>query len=941
MNNKSSSGDNGKRRIIIGLMIIIIIILLLITSCNAVKYFGKIGNITKESNIKIGDHSEMEIIKNKNLIFDVDNIASCLTIYLQHGDYKIGFSTIGIKPVKYSCQTSNAKVATCVVKDGYIVVKPKKKGKVKVTLSTEVNGKKYITTLDVEVKGHKSSSSSEGGNSQSTTNNDMPTGFTSSDNIVDSGDDYKHQDKEHDARLKSLSVDNYNLAPTFNPDVYNYVVAVPNNITSVTISGKTNSDKATIISGLGEVVLTGDSTIVKVKVKAYDGTTKTYTIKINKKDDISVVSTDSTLKELNVSDYALSPIFNKNTTSYKVTVPYSVTSLDLSAVANDNNALVVITGNSNFKVGSNNIVKVNVTAEDGSRTTYTINVTRLNKNQNETNANLSSLSVDGYILNPTFNKDTINYSINVGSDVNSIIVNAIPEVSSSTVKITGNTNLKAGVNTVVVNVKSKDGVEKNYIITVNKEADNTSKLTALSIEGYPFNETFDEDRLTYSVTIPHDVDNLNVLYTKKDEREKVTISGNDNLLPGDNVIEVKVEAEDGTSTTYIINVYREEDLTDFYITSGTTYKVGYKSNPTINDNYKTIIINSNILNGSLNVNKTSNGTITIDDGKGSFIKLESNNLDLEYIEDESGTTTYAIKVNYNSVGTKTIVVTGNRKGHEINKYNITFNVVEMFDVVIDANGGFFNAFASVYNLTFYSGEKLDLSSYNEAYKYANITNCTSYKLIGYDTDKTKVSNPTYNLNSTITVNSDMTLYAIFDPNDNSVIYKAKNRLYLTDVTIFELEDGTKNFIYPGTKGSYIMHIENTTDSKLTISSIKLEEDTICVSAGKCLNMGYILKQYNVPNDKYLFGASNDNYSILNSVGTLTSANHFEKEINLSDSDKIVLEPNTTSEAEITLLWKWVDSDWDTEIGDYVVNNNDLYTITISFQYETENKTCEE
>lgn len=68
--------------------------------------------------------------------------------------------------------------------------------------------------------------------------------------------------------------------------------------------------------------------------------------------------------------------FNKYILEYSITVDSDVDSLDITALAEDRNASVRIYGNSNFKEGEN-IVKVIVTAQDGSERTYIIKVNKL------------------------------------------------------------------------------------------------------------------------------------------------------------------------------------------------------------------------------------------------------------------------------------------------------------------------------------------------------------------------------------------------------------------------------------------------------------------------------------------------------------------------------------------------------------------------------------
>ena len=86
-------------------------------------------------------------------------------------------------------------------------------------------------------------------------------------------------------------------------------------------------------------------------------------------------SSDASLSNLGVNGYSLSPSFKPETTSYSVSVPNNVTSLDVSAITNDAKAKVSISGNKNLSVGKNNIL-VEVTAEDGNKKTYKIEVTR-------------------------------------------------------------------------------------------------------------------------------------------------------------------------------------------------------------------------------------------------------------------------------------------------------------------------------------------------------------------------------------------------------------------------------------------------------------------------------------------------------------------------------------------------------------------------------------
>ena len=103
------------------------------------------------------------------------------------------------------------------------------------------------------------------------------------------------------------------------------------------------------------------------------------------------LSSDSLIKSLTIKGYEIN--FEPTKYEYAIKVKNSVKSLDLDVVLNDSNATYEIIGNENFKVGENT-VKIVVTAEDGSTSTYTIKVTREKaKEEKEEKENKSSRAV--------------------------------------------------------------------------------------------------------------------------------------------------------------------------------------------------------------------------------------------------------------------------------------------------------------------------------------------------------------------------------------------------------------------------------------------------------------------------------------------------------------------------------------------------------------------
>lgn len=201
----------------------------------------------------------------------------------------------------------------------------------------------------------------------------------------------------------------------------------------------------------------------------------------------TTTSTTTKSNNANLSTMGVSPKeydftgFNKNKTSYNVTVPNNIDSLKVVYKTEHSKAKVSVTGNNDLEVGSNTI-KVVVTAEDGkTKKTYTIKVTKLATEDSkpgnliDDDSNdlvLKSLSIKGLELTPEFKKNVYSYEATIDMDTNDmseVEVKAEVENKNATVEITGNTNLEEGENVVNVIVKSNSSSEQTvYQITVNK-----------------------------------------------------------------------------------------------------------------------------------------------------------------------------------------------------------------------------------------------------------------------------------------------------------------------------------------------------------------------------------------------------------------------------------------------------------------------------------------
>ena len=100
-------------------------------------------------------------------------------------------------------------------------------------------------------------------------------------------------------------------------------------------------------------------------------------------------------------------------------------SINIQAIPDDPNAQVEIKGNTKLKDGNNDI-EIKVTAEDKKTSkSYFLHITKGNKDL--ANANLKSLEVKGYGLNPAFNSKDVEYLITYEGSINNLNIEAIPE----------------------------------------------------------------------------------------------------------------------------------------------------------------------------------------------------------------------------------------------------------------------------------------------------------------------------------------------------------------------------------------------------------------------------------------------------------------------------------------------------------------------------------
>lgn len=120
------------------------------------------------------------------------------------------------------------------------------------------------------------------------------------------------------------------------------------------------------------------------------------------------------------------------------------------------------------------IISGDSTSSDGSTTklSSTKSVTVTAPREKDTNNNLGSLSVKEYKISPEFKSDTTEYSVEVPSTIDKVIIEGSPTSNYASITGTGEVEVNEGTNSFEIKVTSESGSEKVYTLKVNVKDDN-------------------------------------------------------------------------------------------------------------------------------------------------------------------------------------------------------------------------------------------------------------------------------------------------------------------------------------------------------------------------------------------------------------------------------------------------------------------------------------
>ena len=222
--------------------------------------------------------------------------------------------------------------------------------------------------------------------------------------------------------------------------------------------------------------------------------------------------------------------------------------INITATTSSSTSKVEGTGEKKLEYGKNEF-KIIVTAENGSKRTYILNITRY-----DTNNTLKSIKINGEEVKINDNKEitftTKLDKIKIEANANSDRVKSITG--------TGEKNIVYGANEFEIIVTAENGDNRTYKLVVNRLSDN--RLSKLTINGKDID--LKDNIYNYNFEIDGDIDKVKIDAKLQDEKNKFvdgygsrTIN---NLESNKTKVVIKIKGQDGNDVTYIINIIKKE-----------------------------------------------------------------------------------------------------------------------------------------------------------------------------------------------------------------------------------------------------------------------------------------------------------------------------------------------------------------------------------------------
>lgn len=376
------------------------------------------------------------------------------------------------------------------------------------------------------------------------------------------------KDNKYVRLSNNLSKDSNALADGFNPFDMEY--SLETSSPTISVYATLTSSDSKYVDGYEPRTVNlkyGINTIL-IKIQNNEGKVRKYTILVTRLDDRV---SDNTLNNIEVSSGKIE--FNSNVTDYKIEIAKNVNTVNVKSTISSDKASYVKgyePGDVNI-VGNTTVKLIKVKSETGSTRTYVLTFVKEGTDYIEDESlQLSDLVIPGVYV--PFESSISNYSFSVGYETELIDINAVMNDTNGYYElytkryndndyiVTSNKgiSLDVGENFIEIKLVNSKKEESYYRLTIIRkefglELDNDTTLKDLKVLGYNIN--FKPNIKDYTVRIKQEK-TLVITAVPNSNRAEVFIRGN-NELTGFSTVRIKVNAENGETETYSIDIKKD------------------------------------------------------------------------------------------------------------------------------------------------------------------------------------------------------------------------------------------------------------------------------------------------------------------------------------------------------------------------------------------------
>ena len=234
----------------------------------------------------------------------------------------------------------------------------------------------------------------------------------------------------------------------------------------------------------------------------------------------------------NSSNSGTNPVFTLSPEFYRETYEYTIDNIieneiEITAEAEDEKAIINGTGTIALS-GGENVINVEVIAENEQSRTYTIKVNKIEETK-QSDLRLESLEIETINeenkfedLDIGFNKDTLDYRITVNDDITDLSVLATVDREGVIIKTEGEKNLKEGENIVTITLINQNNNEGNQN-NLNTEENGIENNGNINESNQSLSENSQENNNNQENNISNELQSTNVkeetVYTIKVTRK--------------------------------------------------------------------------------------------------------------------------------------------------------------------------------------------------------------------------------------------------------------------------------------------------------------------------------------------------------------------------------------------------------------------------------------